>query len=140
MGPERMAISFCMALLFCFVFLLLTTPAEAQSPRQMLQEIDANRDGKIQFSELRSFRAAAFDRIDSNRNGVADPSELNALKEQAARNGRASPANLDPRASDTNGDGVITRQEFANYLPPRTLNADRNRDGALSRSEMRSLR
>ncbi len=124
----------------CAAAILLATAADAQSRREMLNELDRNRDGKIQFEELQAFRARAFDRFDTNGNGIADPAELSALEQQARRSGRSGPVGLDPYASDANRDGVITRQEFAGYIPARTLNADRNGDGALSRSEMRALR
>lgn len=124
----------------CLSIALCATAANAQNARQMMQQIDSNGDGMIQFSELQSFRVRAFDQFDTNGNGIADPAELTALEQQAANSGRSGPASLDPYASDTNMDGVITREEFASYIPPRTLGADRNGDGALSRSELRALR
>jgi len=124
----------------CVAAILVASAADAQSRRQLMQQIDINGDGLIQFAELRAFRARAFDEIDTNNDGIANASELAALQERAASSGRLGPANLDPFSSDANGDGVITRQEFASYIPPRTLSADANRDGALSRSEMRALR
>ena len=119
---------------------VLASTADAQNRRQILQDVDANRDGLIQFSELQSFRARVFDNLDTNRNGVVDSSELAALEQQAANSGRSGPVSLDPYASDANRDGVITRQEFVNHIPPTARNADRNGDGALSRAELRALR
>ncbi len=127
-------------LIACSIAILLGSAANAQSRRQMIQDLDSNGDGMIQFSELQSFRARAFDQFDTNGNGIADPSELSALEERAASSGRAGSVSFDPSAADRNGDGTITRQEFASYIPQRTLNADRDGDGALSRSELRALR
>ena len=41
---------------------------------------------------------------------------------------------------DRNGDGKISRDEFAAFIPDRLLRADTNGDGALSISELRALR
>ncbi len=120
--------------------LAIGSAALAQSPRAMLREIDTNQDQLIQFSELQSFRARTFDRFDTNGDGIADADEVAALRARAEGSGRRGPINMEPGAADANGDGVITRSEFASYLPERTLNADRNGDGALSRSELRALR
>lgn len=123
------------------VFSVLIVPvAHAQNQRQMMRELDLNGDRKVQFTELQSFRALMFDRFDTNLNGIADPDELAVLQQQAIASGRSGPANLDPQNADTNGDGVITREEFAAYLSPKMIAADRNGDQALSRRELRSLR
>ncbi|WKL39651.1 hypothetical protein Q1M64_05625 (plasmid) [Sinorhizobium meliloti] len=44
------------------------------------------------------------------------------------------------RRMDANGDGRITRAEFAQFVPDRLLRADNNGDRALSLSELKALR
>ena len=120
--------------------LFFASCTSAQNPRQAMQQLDANGDGMLQFSEVQSFRAAAFDRFDTDASGSLDANEIAAAQQQAAGRSRGGPADLDPYASDRNRDGLITRDEFVSYIAPRLLSADRNGDGALSRSELRALR
>lgn len=124
----------------CLAILTLTTSAEAQSNRQMMRDLDSNGDRLIQFSELQALRAQAFDRIDFDGNGIADPSEVSVLEQLAGQYRRIDAFSFDRFAVDRDGDGVITRVEFATFIPERTLLADRNGDGALSRTELRALR
>jgi len=41
---------------------------------------------------------------------------------------------------DTNGNGRISRDEFARFIPDRLLRADANGDRSLSLSELRKLK
>jgi Ca2+-binding EF-hand superfamily protein len=41
---------------------------------------------------------------------------------------------------DRNGDGKISRDEFASFIPDRLIKADADGDQALSLEELRSLR
>lgn len=120
--------------------LALASNASAQNPRQAMKQIDTNGDRMLQFSEIQSFRASAFDRFDINASGILEASEIASMQQQAASRRRAGPADLDPYASDKDQDGLISRDEFVSYIAPRLLSADHNGDGALSRSELRALR
>lgn len=137
------------AKLFAGVILVLSTgsacAAEGQKLRQVFRQMDQNGDRALQFSELQAARATLFDRVDTNRNGVLDKAEAQAVFERAREGGRlqmATADGLETRAHrmDANGDGRIARAEFAQFLPDRLLQADSNGDRSLSLSELRALR
>ena len=113
--------------------------------RELFRRIDSNGDRKLEFGEIQAVRAQMFDRMDANRNGLLDAGEVRAAVEQAKsrRNFQAAQfTGLQAQADrmDRNGDGKISRDEFAAFMPERLLQADTNGDGALSISELRTLR
>ncbi|MBZ9678718.1 EF-hand domain-containing protein [Mesorhizobium sp. ES1-1] len=113
--------------------------------RELFRRIDTNGDRKLAFSEIQAARAQMFDRIDANRNGQLDAGEVRAAVERvkSKRDFQATQlAGLQTQADrmDRNGDGRISRDEFAAFIPDRLLRADTNGDGALSISELRALR
>jgi len=130
------------ALLAAALLPVLAAEAAAESPRQLMRQFDANRDGALQFSEIRQMRAQIFARADADGDGVLWPSEMEAAAQAAAtRRGRSFAGGSDRlEMMDGNGDGVLDQAEFVGYLPPRLASADRDGDGALSRRELRSLR
>ncbi|QKC95952.1 EF-hand domain-containing protein [Mesorhizobium sp. NZP2298] len=115
------------------------------SAKELFRRIDTNGDRKLEFSEIQAARARMFDRMDANHNGLLDAGEVRAAVEavkskldfQAAQFGgfQAQAGRI-----DRNGDGRISRDEFAAFIPDRLLRADTNGDGALSISELRALR
>jgi len=137
---SRRALIATPAPVIALVLTLGATQAAAQSRQEMFAQIDTNNDRMLQFTELETFRGTVFDRLDVNANGFADPEELEALQEQAAANGRVAPGAVDPTRADGDGDGQISRMEFAAAIPDRLRNADSNGDGALSRRELMAAR
>lgn len=120
--------------------------SERERAGDMFRELDTNGDRKLAFSEIEAGRAKLFDRLDANRNGVLDPQEVQAAVDRAksATGGSAGAqlADLQQRKAmmDRNGDGKISRDEFANFIPERLVKADIDGDRALSLRELRSLR
>lgn len=113
--------------------------------RELFRRIDSNGDRKLEFGEIQAVRAQMFDRMDANRNGLLDAGEVRAAVEQAKSRRKFQAAQftgLQAQADrmDRNGDGKISRDEFAAFMPDRLLQADTNGDGALSISELRTLR
>jgi len=70
---------------------------------------------------------------------VLDAGEIEALRARAGGRGGAI-ERVEPGAMDGDGDGRLSRAEFADTIPQRLREADRNGDGTLSRRELRWLR
>lgn len=119
--------------------------ADGGNARELFRRIDTNGDRRLEFSEIQAARALMFDRMDANHNGLLDAGEVRAAVEQvkSQRDFQAAQfAGFQAQADrmDRNGDGKISRDEFAAFIPDRLLRADTNGDGALSISELRALR
>jgi len=119
--------------------------ADGAGARELFRRIDTNGDRKLEFSEIQAVRAQMFDRMDANHNGLLDAGEVRAAVEQVKSKRNFQTAQFagfpaQARRMDHNGDGKISRDEFAAFIPDRLLQADTNGDGALSISELRSLR
>jgi Ca2+-binding EF-hand superfamily protein len=135
-------------LLACVMVVLVTgsaCAADGKKVRQAFRQMDQNGDRALQFTEIQAARTALFDRLDANRNGVLDNGEGQAALQRVREGGRlqmAAAEGLEPqvRSMDANGDGRITRAEFAQFIPDRLLGADTNGDRSLSLSELRALR
>lgn len=118
--------------------------SDVKGARQFFRQIDANGDRSLQFSEIQAARAALFDRLDTRREGTLDAAALEramakALKERPQLVHAGGFGSRAPQI-DGNGDGRITRAEFAAFVPGRLRAADRNGDGALSPRELRALK
>ncbi|WP_416797720.1 EF-hand domain-containing protein [Ciceribacter azotifigens] len=135
-------------LLACVVVVFATGSAcagDGQKARQVHRQMDRNGDRALQFTEIQAARAALFDRLDTNRDSVLDRGEAQAALQRAREGGRVQMATADglvPQGGrmDVDGDGRITKVEFAQFLPDRLLRADSNGDRELSRAELRALR
>lgn len=119
--------------------------ADRTAAREFFQRIDTNGDRMLEFSEIQAVRAQMFNRMDANHNGLLDAGEVRTAVEQvkSKRDFHAAQfADFQAQAGrmDRNGDGGISRDEFAAFIPDRLRRADRNGDGALSLSELRALR
>jgi Ca2+-binding EF-hand superfamily protein len=98
-----------------------------------LQKADANGDGAISRDEFAKFRAAQFDRRDTNKDGfitAADkPARADAKADTDAGPGRFM------KAADTNGDGKISRDEFVSGGGKMFDRLDANKDGVIAKAE-----
>lgn len=110
---------------------------DARTHHAMIK-IDANQDGVIDRAETGQHPrlAAKFDTLDQNKDGKLDRSERGSWKgHRGHRDGMAHVVKL-----DGDGDGRISRAEAAGA--PKVLEhfaeIDRNRDGYVVRSELRS--
>jgi hypothetical protein len=118
-----------------------------------LREADANKDGRITHAEVDATVEARFKKSDANRDGALDEKEFVAAMPKPPERpkppegapkppeGRPPFLPFDPaarfRATDWNGDGKLSPDEFSVPLKAMAIHADRNGDGAISDDEMR---
>jgi Ca2+-binding EF-hand superfamily protein len=119
--------------------------ADRTAAPELFRRVDTNGDRMLEFSEIEAARSQMFDWMDTNHNDWLDAAEVRAVVEQAKskRSFHAAQfASFHTQASrmDRNGDGRISRDEFAAFIPDRLRQADKNGDGALSLSELHALR
>jgi Ca2+-binding EF-hand superfamily protein len=116
-----------------------------ETPRQMLERLDANRDGKLTSEELPERMRDAFARVDANGDATLSLDELARMMPQPPgffrRPEGAPPAGpgdaLRPAlaAIDANRDGELSKEEIAGAAKA-LLTLDRNGDGQLTRDEL----
>ena len=119
--------------------------SDVEGVRAKFREMDTNGDRALQFSEISAARARMFDRMDVNGNAVIDADEMATLKKLvAARQAEGALARIDlaelAGRIDANHDSIVSRAEFAAYIPERLLRADANGDRKLSLRELRALK
>jgi len=120
--------------------------SDVEGVRAKFREMDTNGDRLLQFSEIQVARAAVFDRLDANRNGVLDTDEIATVRKIAeakgTQGGLLAGTDFEARAVeiDTDRNGKITRVEFVAYLPERLRDADKDGNQTLSPGELRSLK
>jgi hypothetical protein len=88
--------------------------------KDMMHKIDSNHDGMISRDEWIAFQEKVFAMLDKNHNGKVDESEFASANPEMvsfATGGYASGLLTKEmfKKIDTNGDGVITHDEFVNY-------------------------
>jgi Ca2+-binding EF-hand superfamily protein len=113
------------------------------------QESDSNHDGNITKSEWQSARLREanehFQRMDSNRDGKLTRTEVDQARDQrmGGREHKRGEHGERLRALDKDGDKQLSRAEIGNDMPRLAADFDRldsNRDGKLSREEIRAGR
>lgn len=111
----------------------LTACADAQQGA-MLDRADANRDGRISRSEYQAARLDMFDRLDRNGDGWIDWQD--EFRRSRAREAQERLV----RVADRDGDGAVSRPEYA--ATPMVLfdRADTNGDDWLDAREIEALR
>lgn len=88
-----------------------------RTPREYLQRMDSNGDGRVSRDEYIAYMGRNFDRIDSDGNGVLDGDELPPGAKPVSRaDYQASLASAFAR-QDANRDGYLDARELAR--PPR---------------------
>jgi len=101
-------------------------------------ELDKNKDKKLSREEMPpQFPAQAFDRVDTNHDGFIDEEEWNAMRSRFGGGMGGGPRTGENLAKflDANGDGKVSRDEFAKILSLfDTLDKDHN--GELSQDEL----
>jgi len=133
-------------------FFGITTPQAGNVDRfvdKILQEQDANKDGKIARAEAQGRLAAAFDRADANKDGYLDRDELRALAQRVMAEQKGGPPGPPPGlrqpgpdfdALDKNADGRLSRDELRDTpFAARFDEIDADRSGQIDRREFESF-
>ena len=105
------------------------SPSEIRNAEQELAQLDRDRNGSIETTEMvPGFVTAAVHRLlarlDLNRNGTIESSELNR-----------TPLHSPLIAADIDGDGVVTFEELTNEILYR---AGRHKDGVVTQEDLDS--
>jgi hypothetical protein len=97
-----------------------------------IEGADANRDGNVSKQELINFRAANFNRLDRDGNGVLTRSDIPAMAKRFNPN-----VDFDKLITqfDANKDGKVSRSEFVDGRTTIFDAADSNKDGVLTKAE-----
>ena len=120
-----------------------------ESAEAKFTEADSNHDGNISQSEWQSARLREanehFQRMAANRDGKLRRTELEPARgdRMGKRHDKRSQHRERIRALDKDGDQQLSRAEIGNEMPRLAADFDRldgNRDGKLSREEIRAGR
>jgi len=122
----------------------LAQAGEPQQPAKSRHPVaDANGDGIITREEAKGHRRleANFDELDANKDGKLDPTELNSHRD-AMRAERQAEATQRWQAADKDGDGALSREEAAamHGVAMHFDEVDANKDGKVERAEMHEFR
>lgn len=112
-------------------------------------QVDGNHDGKLSLAEMQDAQdiglAERFARMDANKDGGVSQDEMRQAHRQRRENRHAGREAIRAEllALDSNHDQALTRAEIGDRMPKLSENFERidgNRDGKLTREEMRVAR
>lgn len=109
--------------------------------QKIVKELDVNGDGKIGKDEAPERVLAAFEKLDTNKDGVLDTGDAGLEKNLKDREKgmRAEMGNIMEKM-DKNSDGKIDKSEAPPMLLERFEKIDTNADGALDKDELKAGR
>lgn len=113
-----------------------------------MKKFDTNGDGILQASELSASSGDKFDAADKNKDGTLTPDEMEASLEafkaeqgkaqgQGMANEQAARLKNKYRQADTDGDDVLSAEEYKTFMDARQGTFDQDGDGIISPDEYR---
>jgi len=108
--------------------------ARAQFAQQRFDKLDTNHDGVVTQDEFVAAATARFQQVDTQGTGRVTANEIAASPQAQARATRMA-ARVVQRL-DTNGDGVVSQDEFLAAAKKRFSHLDRNGDGFIDADEL----
>jgi len=108
-----------MAVLFASIAIGLLAQAQdaPRTPRDYLQRMDTDGDGRVSRTEYIAYMARGFDRMDSDGNGVLEGDELPSGARRVTRADYEASLAAAFARQDTSHDGYLDARELAR--PPR---------------------
>jgi Ca2+-binding EF-hand superfamily protein len=123
-------------MLFLAPLLMIAKPAQAQPGGRMtamLENADANHDGRITRAEYIDARKAMFDKLDRNHDGVVSQDDFGRLRRFRPK--AADKLDMFVKAVDADHDGRVTRAEL-DAAPTHMFDLmDTNHDDAIDAAE-----
>ena len=117
------------------------TKAEFQAKgAQMFDQMDANKDGKLDPADRAVHEGQMFDRLDTNKDGAISRAEFGAAHQggaggQPVSAGHGGMGMMMLQMADTNKDGAVSRDEFLATHAKHFDMMDANHDGKLTKAE-----
>jgi Ca2+-binding EF-hand superfamily protein len=105
-----------------------TPPASSAPADSTLLALDRDKDGTLDWPEVRSGASAKFDKLDSDHDGTLDVKELAAV--------HVDPAAFD--RADKSHDGTLTKDEYLSLVHDAFNAADPDKDGTVSAAELQT--
>jgi len=94
-------------------------------------EMDTNHDGFVSKDEFTAYQKKRFDEFDTNHDGKINPKEIASSPPLMERNLKTAERMV--KQWDTNGDGVVTADEFKKDADERFTKQDKAGTGKISR-------
>jgi Ca2+-binding EF-hand superfamily protein len=109
---------------------------------EQFDAIDADKDGKVTEAEIAAFRAARFVAADADKNGQLSAEELTAMHQGDAQGRMAKRSARMIEHLDTNADGLLSAEEFAEMGQRKSPfeRADTDNDGAVTLAELQAAK
>lgn len=99
---------------------------------RMFEQFDLDKDGKLTQAEIDTARAERLAKFDANGDGALNLEEYQALWIDAMRERMVDRF----QAHDDDGDGKVTKEEFAERFAGMVARMDTNGDGVIDREDM----
>ena len=106
-------------------------PAGADAKPTRFDELDTNHDGFISRDEFLAGEKKRFDEFDTNNDGKIDAKEIASSPPLMERNLRTAERMV--KQWDTNGDGIVTADEYKKNAEDRFQKQDKDGTGKIAR-------